>query len=121
MIRTFQWVALCVAASLFCLGAECGGVWKPPPPPLSDCSDGIDNDEDGLIDFPDDLGCSDENDKSELPTCSPEMMDPTDGFANEFDLMDQANAELGEIDTDSEAGWIAGAARYWELKQCDPN
>lgn len=35
-----------------------------PPPP--ECSDGLDNDGDGLIDFPDDPGCSDENDNSEV-------------------------------------------------------
>jgi hypothetical protein len=34
------------------------------PPPA--CSDGLDNDLDGLVDFPDDLGCSDFTDGSEL-------------------------------------------------------
>src|SRR5690349_13091870 len=38
------------------------------------CSDHIDNDGDGTIDFPDDLGCEDENDETEdspaKPACS---------------------------------------------------
>ena len=35
------------------------------PPPKPQCSDGIDNDGDGKIDFPKDIGCSDENDNDE--------------------------------------------------------
>lgn len=36
-----------------------------PPPPVAQCSDGIDNDGDGLVDFPDDPGCADANDNDE--------------------------------------------------------
>lgn len=40
----------------------------PPPPPV--CSDGIDNDGDGAIDFPADKGCTDANDMDEYnPIC----------------------------------------------------
>lgn len=40
----------------------------PPPPPI--CSDGIDNDGDGAIDFPADKGCTDANDMDEYnPIC----------------------------------------------------
>lgn len=44
------------------------------PPPKSQCSDGIDNDGDGLIDYPEDPGCSspsdddESNPRCELPT-----------------------------------------------------
>jgi hypothetical protein len=39
--------------------------WGPPPPPPTDCSDGVDNDGDGLIDFPADPGCSSADDTTE--------------------------------------------------------
>lgn len=40
-----------------------------PPPPDTQCADGIDNDGDGLIDFPQDTGCTDlsDDDESEPP------------------------------------------------------
>lgn len=44
----------------------------PPPPPV--CSDGLDNDGDGLIDFPSDKGCSSADDGDETdpaPKCAP--------------------------------------------------
>jgi myo-inositol-hexaphosphate 3-phosphohydrolase len=34
-------------------------------PPAPDCADGVDNDGDGLTDFPDDAGCADANDNDE--------------------------------------------------------
>lgn len=37
-----------------------------PPPPVAECSDGIDNDSDGLTDYPDDPGCSSANDNDEF-------------------------------------------------------
>jgi DNA-binding beta-propeller fold protein YncE len=39
-----------------------------PPPPTAQCSDGIDNDNDGLIDYPDDPGCTSASDTSESDT-----------------------------------------------------
>lgn len=42
------------------------------------CSDGIDNDGDGLIDFPDDPGCVGENDESEDSLPSPQCSDGRD-------------------------------------------
>lgn len=42
--------------------------WKcqlPPPPPLAACADTIDNDNDGLIDYPADPGCSSSSDTEE--------------------------------------------------------
>lgn len=38
--------------------------------PVTVCSDGIDNDADGKIDFPTDTGCADAQDDSEADTCS---------------------------------------------------
>jgi hypothetical protein len=35
-----------------------GDTSTPPPPPTPQCNDGVDNDLDGLIDFPADPGCS---------------------------------------------------------------
>jgi hypothetical protein len=39
----------------------------PPPPPPAECSDGADNDADGLIDYPVDLGCLSPDDTTESP------------------------------------------------------
>ncbi|MDB5970652.1 MAG: hypothetical protein JWQ90_3102 [Hydrocarboniphaga sp.] len=45
-------------------------VVPPPPPPPPQCSDGIDNDGDGQIDYPADKGCTDANDNDEYnPIC----------------------------------------------------
>lgn len=43
----------------------------PPPPPAAVCSDGADNDGDGLIDFPEDPGCEsgDDGDETDPPRC----------------------------------------------------
>jgi len=38
----------------------------PTTPPSSACSDGVDNDSDGLVDFPDDPGCDSESDNDEF-------------------------------------------------------
>lgn len=46
----------------------------PPPPPPPVCSDGLDNDNDGLIDFPADKGCESTDDGDETdpaPKCAP--------------------------------------------------
>jgi hypothetical protein len=52
------------------------------------CSDGIDNDGDGLIDFPADPGCTDANDNNEADPIDP-------GFANQTDFKIMMNYELG--------------------------
>jgi OOP family OmpA-OmpF porin len=46
----------------------------PPPPPPPVCSDGLDNDNDGLVDFPSDKGCTSADDGDETdpaPKCAP--------------------------------------------------
>lgn len=52
---------LAIAASLAC---SSGSDTAPTPTPAA-CADGLDNDNDGRIDFPDDTGCSDRQDTSE--------------------------------------------------------
>jgi hypothetical protein len=50
------------------------------PVDFSDCSDGRDNDGDGLIDFPADPGCRSADSASESPQCSDGVDNDTDGF-----------------------------------------
>jgi len=58
-------------------------------PCASDCQDGIDNDGDGLIDSPVDLGCASAGDLSERRECN-------DGFDNDGDgLTDFAGGDVG--------------------------
>src|SRR6476620_5706783 len=66
--------------------------------PDAPCSDGVDNDGDGAIDFPDDLGCisavDDTEDSPAMPKCS-------DGRDNDGD---------GKIDYPRDPGCFAPAA-----------
>lgn len=65
----------------------------PPPPPPPVCSDGLDNDGDGAIDFPADKGCTDASDMDEYnaPICS-------DGLDNDGDGAIDFPADKGCID-----------------------
>lgn len=67
-------VAFLVSAAIGCSGGKGTGDDQPSPP----CSDGEDNDGDGLIDFPDDLGCTSESDDTEDSLTSPKCMDGRD-------------------------------------------
>ena len=60
-------------------------------PPAAQCSDGIDNDGDGLTDFPADPGCINANDNDETDSLPP--IDP--GFADQTDFKIMMNYELG--------------------------
>lgn len=51
------------------VGARFGG--PPPPPPPAQCSDGIDNDSDGFVDFPTDPGCVSASDDDETDIVPP--------------------------------------------------
>jgi hypothetical protein len=64
--------ALLVPHLVACSGDDGGGFAKPP------CSDGQDNDADGMTDFPDDLGCDGEDDDSEDSLASPQCKDGRD-------------------------------------------
>ncbi len=84
------------------------GTTTPPPPPPSttkpQCSDGVDNDNDGKIDYPSDTGCygADDNDEAmaSTATCSPETCYDavycTDGKDNDADgFIDSADPGCG--------------------------
>ncbi|MCW5807562.1 MAG: PPC domain-containing protein [Deltaproteobacteria bacterium] len=58
---------------------SCGDNFNvPPDAKLPQCSDGIDNDGDGDIDYPRDLGCDDSNDDSEDSPAKPQCSDGRD-------------------------------------------
>jgi hypothetical protein len=58
-------------------------------PCASDCQDGADNDADGLVDFPADLGCASPDDLAERRECN-------DGYDNDGDgLTDFAGGDVG--------------------------
>lgn len=58
-------------------GATCG--------PVTECNDGIDNDGDGKIDFPNDPECKSADDDSEAPECSNGKDDDGDGKIDRAD------------------------------------
>ncbi len=68
-----------------------------PVPPAAACDDGVDNDQDGLIDFPNDPGCSDASDDTEyVPTqCNDGIDNDLDGH---IDLADVGCAFAGDDD-----------------------
>ncbi|MBI2452308.1 hypothetical protein HYV50_04510 [Candidatus Pacearchaeota archaeon] len=60
------------------------------PPTVAQCDDGIDNDNDGFIDYPADPGCTNRLDDSEFPVNTPPEPEPTtpqcnDGIDNDND------------------------------------
>ena len=63
------WVHACNSQGGCSAPASGGTITCTPPPPL--CSDGIDNDGDGLTDFPADPGCSGPTDNDEFDSPSP--------------------------------------------------
>ncbi len=65
--QTQPWYAYNPAAGGFLNGAcrTSATAWDPTAAPTSACSDGIDNDGDGLVDFPDDGGCTSAADTDE--------------------------------------------------------
>ena len=64
-----------------------------PPPPVSQCSDGIDNDGDLLIDFPADSGCIDATDDSEVNAqpCNAATQSGGDGVTNTIHELGQTS------------------------------
>lgn len=75
--------------------------WRDAP----DCDDGSDADGDGLLDFPDDPGCSSPRDPSEAPDCSDGLDNDADGL---FDFpadpeCSDANDPAESFDTDGDA------------------
>lgn len=68
------WVGLLFATAIGC-GGDDGNNGTPD---TAACADGIDNDEDGMLDFPDDLGCTSASDTSEDSLTSPQCSDGRD-------------------------------------------
>lgn len=60
------------------VGVGCGGGGESDKSGNPQCSDGIDNDGDGMVDFPDDLGCASENGSNEGAAPSPQCSDGRD-------------------------------------------
>ena len=90
-MRTTRWLLLSLVVSLVagCGGTDNNNANKP------QCSDGIDNDGDGLVDFPDDPGCISETDTTENSLPSPQC---SDGRDNDND---------GKIDFPNDPGCFA--------------
>jgi Tol biopolymer transport system component len=67
-------------------GGGSAGPPPPPPPPTPECNDGVDNDQNGKIDFPADAGCKNAEDDSEAspprrpPACSDGRDNDGDGL-----------------------------------------
>ena len=68
------WVGLLFATAIGC-GGDDGNNGTPD---MAACADGVDNDTDGMIDFPDDLGCTSATDTSEDSLTSPQCSDGRD-------------------------------------------
>ena len=66
-------------ASVIVLAVSCGdNLQLDPDARLTACSDGIENDNDGMIDFPRDLGCDSPQDDSEDSPAKPGCSDNRD-------------------------------------------
>jgi hypothetical protein len=100
----------------FRTGADAEGTRCPDDPLPVECADGLDNDGDGLVDFPDDPGCKSADWPTESPRCQNGIDDDGDG-ALDFDGGAAANGgvALGSPDPectlpyqDTEAGRYCG-------------
>ena len=88
-MRPNRWLVVLLFALAACSSKNGSGTQKP------QCSDGKDNDGDGMIDFPDDLGCTSPTDNSEDSAPAPQCMDGRD---NDGD---------GKIDYPNDPGCVA--------------
>jgi hypothetical protein len=106
--------ALAQSGALVCgTGYSCAGTMGSRTCQPAQCSDGIDNDHDGKIDYPNDPGCSDPGDNDETdpataPVCSNAMDDDSDGttdYPNDYGCSSAAGASevfcVGEMDPTS--------------------
>jgi thermitase len=65
------------------------------PPPSTQCSDGVDNDGDGLVDYPADPGCSSTTDNDETNAPPPPSTQCSDGVDNDGDGLVDYPADPG--------------------------
>jgi hypothetical protein len=75
MMRGTSWWVFVVALVVMGCGGGGGNSDGSNNPP---CSDGVDNDDDGMTDFPDDLGCGSETDETEDGSPAPQCDDNRD-------------------------------------------
>lgn len=80
---------------LFLLGSD-SGIYKLGSG-ISECSDGLDNDGDGLTDYPDDPGCADAASALELALCDDGLDNDGDGAVDIDDSECSARHENGEV------------------------
>ena len=79
---------------------------------LPQCSDTLDNDGDGKIDFPADSGCTDANDNNEN-NVSPQCSDGVDNADPEDTLIDMADPGCANDNDNDEADAPTGPRAYW--------
>src|SRR5262245_26749464 len=94
-------VVLVILVTVPC-AAACGELAGRPEPPAA-CGDGIDNDGDGAIDFPDDLGCDGAADETEgsvaLPRCNDKRDNDGDG---KIDYPDDPGCPAPQVDSEDD-------------------
>ena len=66
--------------------------------PVTQCSDGIDNDGNALVDYPDDPNCTDANDNEEFDNNPPAIPQCSDGLDNDSDTLIDFPDDLGCLD-----------------------
>ena len=54
------------------------------------------------------------------PRCADLLLDEENDYASEWDLLYQAEENVGDYDTDSERGWIQIVDEYARLRKCEP-
>jgi len=82
-----------------------------PEPPAPQCQDGIDNDGDGLVDYPADPGCTDADDDTEAPNPTDSGPACSDGADNDQDgLIDMADPGCSSPADDDETDGGGGGS-----------
>jgi hypothetical protein len=111
---------VCIAISF----AACGdNQQSQPDAPLGPpCSDGADNDGDGMIDFPEDLGCENEGDDTEDSPAAPACADNRDNDGDgKVDYPNDPGCPVPQIDDESDPCPGAGCPQCGDGKDNDGN
>ncbi|HEY4182636.1 MAG TPA: hypothetical protein VGM90_37655 [Kofleriaceae bacterium] len=98
-------ISILAVAVLFALSVfpACGGGSDNNDQPKTQCNDGVDNDGDGDVDFPDDLGCTSLTDDSENSLPSPACMDGRDNDGDgKIDFPDDPGCFLPQADDETD-------------------
>lgn len=99
------------------IGPPTGG--EPPPPPPAACSDTLDNDSDGLIDYPADPGCSSAADTDE--TNAPPPPPPPQYTLNVAKTVSRCSFVLSANPPDATGGWTARFYRSGNINVGNPD